>query len=218
MGIGKKNMQISDKRALKSFNSLMKTVNQVLLSHYDKEFVVEVQLLAEKEFINLIPDLPYIGGRKNFYNEMPIKAAVILAIYRVLSFKGVNLNQFAELLEEITIAYMETIPKLARNVAGKLWMSQLFIRLMKRQARISQERKYTGDFVFEVVDSDSEYIWGIDYLECGIVKFLYQQEEFELAEHACKLDYLMFPAIGVKLDRSGTIAEGCELCDFRFNN
>jgi len=217
MGIEKKNMKISDKRVLKSFNSLMKTVNQVLLSHYDKGFVAEVHLLAEKEFKNLIPELPYIGGRKNFYNEMPLKAAIILAIYRALSFKGVNLNQFSDLLEEITIAYMETMPKLIRYVAGKLWMNPLFIRLMKKQARISKERKYIGDFVFEVVDSDSEYIWGIDYLECGIVKFLYRQEEFELAEHACKLDYLMFPAIGVKLDRSGTIAEGCKLCDFRFN-
>lgn len=32
----------------------------------------------------------------------------------------------------------------------------------------------------------------------------------------CELDYLMFPALGIELKRTGTIAQGCTHCDFRF--
>jgi hypothetical protein len=32
----------------------------------------------------------------------------------------------------------------------------------------------------------------------------------------CRIDFLMFPALGITLKRSGTRAQGCDHCDFRF--
>jgi hypothetical protein len=32
----------------------------------------------------------------------------------------------------------------------------------------------------------------------------------------CRIDFLMFPALGITLKRSGTGAQGCDHCDFRF--
>jgi hypothetical protein len=208
---------VNKRIALRGSKGLMRAANKVILSHFDREFAVYVQETAEKEYEKLIPEIPYVGGIKNFFSEMPIKAAVILALYRTLNNEGVSLEEFGKILEEITTAYMNSFPAWVRNTAGKLWMSRLFRMLLLRQAKISKKRKYDDDFVYEVVSGEGKYKWGINYIECGIIKFLYNQGEVELTKYACILDYLMFPAIGVHLERTGTIAYGCERCDFRFS-
>lgn len=207
---------ISRRSALRNYKGLMGPVNKVLTARYGKEFAIEVQEVVRDEFEALIPEIPYVGGRKNFFRDMPARAAVILALYRALEKKGVPLIDFGGLLEEITQAYMNRFPPRVRILAGKLWMSSLFRRQINKQAKISRQRKYEEDFVFEVVPGDGKYQWGIDYLECGIVKFFKMQGEEELAKYACVLDYFMSPAIGIKLKRTGTIAHGCSRCDFRF--
>lgn len=212
-----KKTAVNKRTALRGYKGLMRSVNKVMVVRYDRDFALQIQERAIKEFETLIPEITYVGGKKNFFSDMLIKAAVILALFRVLKDKGVSLEEFGQILEEITLTYMNRFPAWVRNLAGKLWMSRLFRRLLIKQAKISQQRKYEDDFVYEVVTGEGSYKWGINYIECGITKFLGKQGEPELAKYACILDYFMFPAIGVDLKRTGTIAHGCKQCDFRFN-
>jgi hypothetical protein len=207
---------VSKRAAMRNFNGLMRAADKVILARFDRDFSLLVHEKARQQFENLIKDIPYVGGRKNSFSGMLINSAVILALYRALKNEEVSLEEFGEILEEITIAYMNSFPAWVRKLAGKLWMSRLFNRLLMKQSKISQQRNYEDDFVYEVVSGEGRYKWGINYIECGIVKFLHKQGEVELAKHACILDYLMFPAIGVDLKRTGTIAQGCKHCDFRF--
>ena len=48
------------------------------------------------------------------------------------------------------------------------------------------------------------------------VKFFNDRGASELTPYMCRLDFLMFPAPGITLQRSGTRAQGCSHCDFRF--
>lgn len=207
---------VSRRTAIRNYKGLMVPANKVIVAHFGEDFAEEVQETTREEFETLIPEIPYIGGRKNFFSDMPVRAAVILGLYRALEKKGVPLVEFGGLLEEITTAYMNRFPAWVRKLAGKLWMSSLFRRQLLKQAKISQQHNYEEDFVYEIIPGDDQYKWGMDYRECGIVKFFKKQGEEELAKYACILDYLMFPAIGVELKRTGTIAEGCRRCDFRF--
>ena len=216
MGSEQRKAAVDHRTAMKSFMSLMGSADKVMQSRYDREVALQVQESARIEFEHLVGEIPYVGGRRNPFSEMLVKAGVVLALYRALKKRGVSLEEYGEILEEITTAYMDSFSSWQRNLAGKLWMSRLFRGLMTRQAKVSQRRKYAGDFVYEVVSGSASYSWGINYQECGIVKFLHAQGEKELAKYACILDYLMFPAIGVDLVRTGNLAQGCAQCDFRF--
>jgi len=71
--------------------------------------------------------------------------------------------------------------------------------------------------VFDIIEGDGQtFEFGVDYTECGIVKYLTQQAAAELAPYLCWLDYPMCSAMKVKLVRTETIAQGCERCNFRF--
>ncbi len=209
-------LHVNRKTALKGSKALMRSAGKVLNDRYGTDAAAQILEGAEKEFAALIPVIPYVGGRRNFFSDMPIKAAVVLALYRALQIKGVSLKEFGIILEAAAERYMNSLPSWVRNLAGKLWMSRLFRRILIKQSKISQQRNYQEDFVYDVVPGSGNHIWGIDYLECGITKFLETQGEPELAKYACILDFVMFPSIGVVLERTGTIAQGCDRCDFRF--
>jgi hypothetical protein len=72
--------------------------------------------------------------------------------------------------------------------------------------------------VFTVVEGDGHaFRWGIDYTECGIVKYLRREGAAELAPFLCWLDYPVFAALHVRLVRTETLAQGGQRCDFRFS-
>jgi hypothetical protein len=81
-----------------------------------------------------------------------------------------------------------------------------------------QQRRYTDDWVSEVVEGDGQdFDFGIDHTECGVVKYLQREGAPELAPYLCWVDYPMSAAMHVRLDRSETIAQGGQRCDFRFS-
>jgi len=210
-------VHVNRKTARKASKGLIRSAAKVLNERYASDIATQMLNDMENEFETLIPEIPYVGGRKNFFSAMPVKAAIILALYRVLQRKDVSLEEFGKILEAVTKKYMNSFPAWVRVIAGKLWMSRFFRRILIKHSKISQQRDYQEDFVYEVVSGSEKHVWGIDYLECGITKFLVRQGAPELTVYACILDYVMFPAIGVSLERTGTIAHGCDRCDFRFS-
>lgn len=106
---------------------------------------------------------------------------------------------------------------LLRWQGGQLF-SQGRIAQRRRDAAISQERRYPGDWVFQVIEGDGTHFQiGVAYTECGIVKYLSEQDATELAPFLCWLDYPMCKAMQVGLTRTMTIAQAGAKCDFRFN-
>ena len=86
-----------------------------------------------------------------------------------------------------------------------------------RLAIESQKRRYPDDFVCLFVEGDGvNFDFGFDYIECGICKFFHRQEADEFSQYMCRLDYPFTTAMGVRLIRTSTIAEGGEKCDFRY--
>ena len=73
-----------------------------------------------------------------------------------------------------------------RHWVGRQRFGRLRRRKLERAARRSQARRYPGDWVFERIDGDGEtFDFGIDYTECGIVKYLHAQGADELCPYGC---------------------------------
>ena len=83
-------------------------------------------------------------------------------------------------------------------------------------SRRTKERKYENDWVVDIIEKNGKYEMGYDYLECGVCKLCKDEGCFNLAKYLCKLDYLLVDVIGIGLDRTTTLAEGGDKCDFRF--
>ncbi len=200
------------------FDRLLKRSGGALVDRFGEQTAAVMREEMLDEYRRLIPEVPYIGGRRNIHSDALALASRALATYRVVVRHGGSLEDAGELLHRMVKAEMERIPKVLRHWIGRQRFGRLRRRKLEKAARRSQARRYPGDWVFERIDGDGEtFDFGIDYTECGIVKYLHAQGADELCPYGCDLDYVMFEAIGIGLRRTKTLAWGCDRCDFRLS-
>ena len=203
-------------RLLKDFDSLMKRARTALVSQYGREFSGTLVRESREEYSRLIPEIPYVGQNRILVRFMT-GTAQSLATYRVLRDHGKTVEEAGKLYYLVCKAILDSYPGTVRWLIGRASFSKLFLRVAKRAALESQKRLYPGGYVFDFVDGDGrEFDYGVDYLECGGCKFLFQQGAPELAPYVCTADIVYSDSFGWGLIRTKTIAEGFEKCDFRF--
>ncbi|MCR5396637.1 MAG: L-2-amino-thiazoline-4-carboxylic acid hydrolase [Lachnospiraceae bacterium] len=84
-------------------------------------------------------------------------------------------------------------------------------------AKESKKRAKKNNWVVDVLPGCDEYDLGYDYYECGVCKICRDEGCLELAKYMCRLDFVIADIMGMKLVRTKTLAEGAELCDFRYS-
>jgi hypothetical protein len=203
---------------LRGHDQLCTYGHALLAERCGAEAVPAILAEARDEFAALIPAIPYIGGRDNPLTDTLEQMTSLLALYRVLQRRGTPVAEVGALVHAMAQRRVDSTPAILRRLLGRLYMSRLWRRRTERKALASQQGRYPGNFVFEVVPGDdSGSAWGINYLECGVVKFFHAQGADEFTPYMCFIDFLMFPAMGIRLERQGTLAQGCAQCDFRFH-
>jgi hypothetical protein len=100
---------------------------------------------------------------------------------------------------------------------GERYLSEK--RLPKRLEWDQQTHKhqFENDWVVTVIPGNDQFDLGYDYTECGVCKLCRDEGCFELAKYICKMDFVLAEIMGMRLERTQTIAEGCEKCDFRYH-
>jgi hypothetical protein len=171
--------------------------------------IMRREMLAE--YRALIPQLPYIGGRRNPWNSNLAAAPMALAVYRVVCRHGGS----AQDAGEVVVAYAQ---RMVERIPRRLRPRLLRPRPTRAQkvARWTQQRRYPEDWVCQFVDGAGQpFDFGMDVTECAIVKFMHSQGADEFTPWLCHLDYVMAEAAGYGLTRTKTLAWGCDRCDFR---
>ena len=172
-----------------------------------------------QRFEVLLRDLPFIGGDENPNTQTLYMTAYMLALYQSLRMRGETVEGAARLMYQGASRMMGSIPfRLLLRWQGWRLFDRNVIEQRRRRAIASQERRYPGDWVSVFVEGDGHpFEHGLDYTECGVVKYLEREGAPELAPYLCWLDYPGYAAMGVKLIRTQTIAQGGQTCDFRFS-
>jgi len=204
-------------KLLKNHHKMMRIGQPIIAEKYGKALAETAVAESTTEFEQLIPQIPYIGGAANSMTDTLVEMTSLLALYRFLKQNGKPVAEIGDLFYEIAQAKVNHFPQWLRHLIGRFYLSRWNFRRLQKRAAVSQQRQYPDDFVIEPVPAnDSDTLQGINYLECGIVKFFARQGAAELTPHMCRIDFLLFPAMGIQLKRTGTIAQGCTHCDFRF--
>ncbi|MBI5841646.1 MAG: L-2-amino-thiazoline-4-carboxylic acid hydrolase [Chloroflexi bacterium] len=211
------NYYISRKpRLLKEFDLCVKYSHHVLARYFGGENVNALVAETRREFENLIPQLPFIGGKQPF-TEFIVFTGMLLAVYRVNKAHGKTAEETGELVYEIGGAFLRAYPAVLLRMFGRMNFSRLYLKRLQKRAIESHQRKYPDDYVYDFIEGDGKnFDYGVDYLECASCKFLAKQGAPELAPYLCPVDILYSEALGWGLTRTMTLAEGADKCDFRF--
>jgi hypothetical protein len=197
------------------------------LRHYRRHFAeaygkAEGEAIATESlqrFEAMLPAIPYIGGAENPNTRSLYWTGAWLAIYRSLQARGASAEEAARLIYLGTADFYNSFPmRWLMRWQGRRYLSRKRMDRGRRAAAMSQQRRYPDDWVFEVVEGDGQgFAFGVDYTECGVVKYLAREGAPELAPYLCWVDYPLTAAMHVRLDRTETLAQGGQRCDFRMS-
>jgi hypothetical protein len=206
-------------RILRQIKLALPHYRKFIAQAYGKDVAEAVVTETLQRFETLLPDIPYIGGDENLLTKNLYLSAAMLAMYQSLKERGKSVEEVAGLIYQGTSAFYGSFPfKLLLRWQGRKLFSQKRIDQRRRAAVVSRKRRYADDWVFEIVEGEGRtFEFGVDYTECGIVKYMARQGAPELAPYLCWLDYPMCSVMRVKLVRTETIAQGFERCNFRFS-
>ena len=203
-------------RLLKDFDTYVKYTHPVLIRYFGEASVNDLVADTHREYENLIPQLPYLGGKQPF-TQFIISTGMLLAVYRVAKARGKTLEEIGELVYEIGRAFLRAYPAFLMRFFGNMNFSRFYIGRLRKRAKESHLRQYPEDYVFNFIEGDGvSFDYGVDYLECAGCKFLARQGASELAPYICPVDILYSETLGWGLTRTMTLAGGAEKCDFRF--
>jgi hypothetical protein len=208
--------RFQERRLLKEFDKTLDRVRGVFVSRYGEDATGGMLREARDEYKALIPQLPSIGGVQP-HTQFLVSTAWFLAMYRVLKRRGEAVEEVGRLAYQASEAYLRAYPRFLGRFLGFMTFSAGYLRKLQRRAVESHARRYPGDYVFDYVPGQGEtFDYGVDYTECGSVKFLLAQGAPDLAPYICPADILYSRALGWGLKRTTTLAEGAARCDFRF--
>lgn len=149
-------------------------------------------------------------------------AGYFLATIRVLDKEGEHYDRIREVLIEIAREYVRPRNKFQsfmKRLPAKLVNSPLAALLLRQLDKRTREKGYPDGFVARVITDKKETLgfgYGFDILECGICKLFAKHNYKKYAPILCEVDYITSGLAGLRLIRTGTIANGAEKCDFRF--
>ncbi|MBN1937818.1 MAG: L-2-amino-thiazoline-4-carboxylic acid hydrolase [Anaerolineae bacterium] len=167
-------------------------------------------------YVGLLPKAPYIGGEANIFTEWLTYGVYYLAVYQVLKSLGQTVEQAGRMIYE-TYETMADYPAWMLRLVGSFKYGKGYVERLRIAAVESQQRRYPDDWVCTFVEGDGEtFDYGLDITECGICKFYHAQGAGELTPYMCLSDYVVGRAFGRGLVRYKTIAEGAQVCDFRY--
>ena len=192
------------------------STEKVLATHLGQSRARALVQVARQEYAALTPEVPYIGGEDNMFTEWLTYGVYYLAVYYVLKSLGQSVEQIGRIIYE-TFEAMADHPQWLIRLAGSLRYGQGYVEELRVAAAESQRRRYSGDWVCTFVEGDRETLdYGLDITECGICTFYHAQGADELAPYMCLSDYVVSYVFDRGLVRYKTIAEGAEVCDFRY--
>ena len=144
-------------------------------------------------------------------------AGWLTALYQAMREKKLTARDAGRLLYDLNAADWAALPQDKARAMGAALFSPQALTALKNWAAASQKRLYPGDWVGTVLPSDGKtFDVGYDYTECGAVKYFKAQGVSEVAPYYCLNDFLASKAQGTGLARTGTIAQGAAVCDFRY--
>jgi hypothetical protein len=208
--------QVNRKDLLDDFDSVLNPVKGLLATRCGQQQSAAILAESRKAYEALLPQVPYIGGDDNNLTETLYMSAIALAFYRTMQNHGQSIQETGFILYRAVEHLVNFNNPLAaaqtRNPNGKETQDEF-----RRMARWSQKSRYPGDWKLNFVEGDgSTFDFGVDYTECGLVKFYRAQKAEELAPYMCLGDFPISLAVGSGLVRTTTLARGGSRCDFRF--
>ncbi len=192
-----------------------------LKDNYPKEFDIVIAN-TDIHYKNISTDTTFAKTSTNPLDKRLDFSSYFLALIITLDEQGETFDTIRNICLEIVIEYVKPknkVQEFFKRLLPKLtntWFGQIIIKSFHK--RISVNSNADGFKANVITDKEETFGlgYGIDIIECGICKLFKKHNYQNYSTILCEVDAITSGLAGLKLIRTGTIANGAIKCDFRF--
>jgi hypothetical protein len=192
------------------------------IRYYYPNSFSEIISQTHMNYLEISKDTSFALTSKNPMDKRLDFCAYFLALIMTLDKTGESYDRIREICLVITTEYVQPKNKLQEYIKRLLpkltstWIGQILIKWLHKKVSVNPN---TDGFIANIITDKQETYglgYGIDILECGICKLFKKYNYQSYASILCEVDEITSGLAGLKLIRTGTIANGAKKCDFRF--
>ncbi|NHJ21381.1 MAG: hypothetical protein EAX91_10580 [Candidatus Lokiarchaeota archaeon] len=207
-------------KLMEEFSKSLEIVRDVLKRKFSNDKIDDLFNEMKAEYEKLIPEIPYIGGRKNSFTTLLIGGISNLAMFYVLEREGFSLRDIGEFYYE----YRDISNTIRRNNLEKIGkdpaqytFEQAYVDYAKKLCETSKLREYPEDWVVDYIEGDGKtFEWGFNFHECSFHKVFKRLGAERFVPFFCLADFSEANILGFGFSRTQTLGFGAPMCDHRY--
>jgi len=201
------------KKIIKRLHKILKLAKPSILKNYNIEYYQKLLQESNQELKNIIPAIPYVGGKDNMFSIILEVNACIIAVYKTMKENGKELDTIIQILCDATESFFHRFPKFIRKIIGKYILSKVFVRKLTNLSNQTQKRQYSDNWIFTVEKGDDkDYRWKSNYTQCAVVEFWSAQQLSEFLPYCCFFDVINSKNCYGGMVFESTIGQGSPHC------
>ena len=207
-------------KLMEQFDKFLRITKDILVKKYSDFKAEELINQMRDEYERIIPEIPYIGGKKNLYTSMLVEGVATLPIILILEKEGLSYREIGEIIynffEIASNIRKRKLEKIGQDPADQ-YFNKNTINFIKIITKKSQKRQYPDDWVWEFVEGEGKpFDYGFNVPECGIHKVFKRLGVEKYVPFICLADFATANVYGFGFTRTQTLGNGALICDHRF--
>lgn len=214
---GSRYYQARQSQLLGEFQGVLQGAQAMLTPEIGSNRAQAIVQEATARFQKLLPDLPEVGGEQNVNAEFIPIAAWYASLLPAMQVQNLSAERTGKLIYDLNHFDYASQQAAVLQAEGDKLFSPASLQRWRQWTTDSQKKEFSANWVARFIEGDDEFFdFGIEYSECGVVKYLHSQNAASVAPYVCINDFLKSKAIGSGLERTKTIAAGDGYCNFRY--
>ena len=199
------------------FDFIFQSLEERLAAYHGDQYAGLIVHQSRKNFEEILPLLPYVGGMKNYYTPIIVINGMVIAMFRAMRETGKTAEDVVRVWAEAADTLFARIPARLAHLGGQAIFSKPVVNTFRKQSLLSQERRFLEDWVYTLLEGDGEeFDVGFEFSECAVIKLYQAMGTVELAPFCNFADVTYSHYLGLGLDASETLGMGCERCRMLF--
>ena len=201
----------------RAFELFLREARPFLARHHGEALADEIVAATRVEYERVRPQVPDIGGARNVYQTVMTANGWIVALHCAMRARSLSAKDSIRVCHEALDAWLRRLPDWLLRAIGRLMLSPPARWYFERQARRSQQRRYAEDFVWRVERGAAGEL-SLVFEECAVNKWYEALGVHELAPYCNVADVTYSRLMGMGVDASQTIGQGCVRCALRYQH
>ena len=210
--LGKNFSAMGEKKQLKLINSFpkyLKSIRKRMIQYYREKKTESVFYEAEQVYPEIVGKIHYFNTP--MYDVLITLASKMAALKKGMRAAGISTEEFVKFNIELTRSKTAKIPSFLRSILGKIYLSKLMRKYLKRVAKSAT----VNGWPTKLIDGSKEnnFDMSVETENCQMVAFWESVGESDIKPYCTFFDFTSAELLGIGLRQVSTIDSGvCKYC------